>query len=94
MKAGHTITQDDINLKMFEELDKLSTKIDKSEERAEAFQKQMKEDSIQFRKEIREDMKQFQTNINSQMRWNLIIFLSVSAGVLYKLLSIPTPVLP
>jgi hypothetical protein len=91
MEAGHTITQNDINKKLFEELDKLSEKIDKSEKRAEAFQKEMREDSVQFRKDIREDMKQFQANINSQMRWNLIIFLSVSAGVLYKLLSIPTP---
>jgi DNA modification methylase len=84
MKAGHTITQDDINKKLFEELEKMG-------ERNEQFQKEMKEDSVQFRKDIREDMKQFQANINSQMRWNLIIFLSVSAGVLYKLLSIPTP---
>jgi len=33
MKAGQTITQDDINLKIFQELEKLDTKIEKGIDR-------------------------------------------------------------
>lgn len=94
---GETITQDDINLKLFQELEKLSEKIDKSEERAETFQKEikddiqlfrkeMREDSQQFQKNMREDMKQFQFSINSQTRWSLAIFTLLMIGILGKVI--------
>jgi hypothetical protein len=109
MKAGQTITQDDINLKLFEDLEKLSEKIDNSEKRAaerlekfesrmderqEKFEKNIREDMKQFNASIREDMKQFTTNMDRQGKWQLAIFTVLTASVLYKLFSIPTPVTP
>jgi predicted DNA-binding ArsR family transcriptional regulator len=88
MKVGQTITQDDINLKLFEDLEKLSEKIDKSEERAEERQEK-------FEKNIREDMKQFTAIIDRQGKWQLAIFTVLTVGILYKLFSIPViPVTP
>jgi uncharacterized damage-inducible protein DinB len=98
MKVGQTITQDDINLKLFEELEKLSEKIDNSEKRAEErlekFENRMDERQEKFEKNIREDMKQFTTNMDRQGKWQLAIFTVLTASILYKLFSIPTPITP
>jgi uncharacterized FlaG/YvyC family protein len=96
MVAGQTISQNDINLKIFERLNKAEERAERfqerMEERAERFQKKMNEDMNLFRKDMKEDMKVFNTNINTQIRWNLIIFVSLSMGILYKLLFMPIPV--
>ena len=105
MRDGYKISQNDINLKLFQDLEKLSMKIDKSEERAEKFfekadkraenfQKEITEDMQLFRSDMKERMDKFESNITSRLNWSLGILTLVVVGVLvtgvWKLVSIDT----
>jgi site-specific DNA-adenine methylase len=90
MEVGQTITQNDINKRLFERLDAM-------DERYEKFQKELKEESEKrmeqhekrmekFEREQRESSQKFESRIYAQMNWSLAIFTVIMVGVLSKLI--------
>jgi hypothetical protein len=72
MEVGQTITQNDINRKLFEEIENVRIE---SEKRIEKFEREQRESS-----------QKFESRIYAQMNWSLAIFTVIMVGVLSKLI--------
>jgi hypothetical protein len=79
MEVGQTITQNDINRKLFEEIENIRIE---SEKRMEQHEKRMEK----FEREQRESSQKFESRIYAQMNWSLAIFTVIMVGVLSKLI--------
>ena len=80
MEVGKTITQNDINQKLFENLEKL-------DERMDNFEVKMADRMDKFEAKISDRMDKFETKIHAQLNWQLAIFTVIMVGVLAKVIT-------
>jgi len=80
LKEGQIVTQNDINTKLFENLEKL-------DERMERFEAKLDAKMERFETKLDAKSERFEAKITAQMNWQLAIFTVIMVGVLAKVIT-------